>query len=281
MASLWHSPAEEYLVMCQDGDVGALDETVLVYYDTDNSSIEQVTVDGESTSYNEYEGTYSYRVSSSDDNVDYTLEVSVANAATTYTVTIWWGAADVTVTVDSSGEITAVTYQGMDADASSDNYVWTVTSGSTLYTLTIASDYSSYTCEESGSTVSGLLNDATSSGASTTLTAPSGVSQIEITITYYSNASSSDTVCIYLGSWAWQVNFGANSISNGATSTLTITESGTSCDDSSWIYDQTNSSSGTELTLSDIVDDYSGEFTLYLWSSNSATLGYTVTYTTE
>ena len=205
----------------------------------------------------------------------------MASGKASYTLTIYWSADDVSVTVDSSGTITAVTYQGMEADASDDNYVWTVTSGETLYTLTIADDYSSYTFEESGSTVSGSLNDATSSGASTTLTAPSGVSKITIKWTYDSQASSSDTTAIYLGSWAWQVNFGANSISSGATSTLTITESGTSCDSDSWIDDQTNSSSGTDLTLSDIVDDYSGEFTLYLWSSNSTTLHYTVTYTTE
>ena len=261
---------------------GILDETVLVYYDTDNSSVEKVTVDGESTSYNESEGTYSYSVHSDDGSVEYALDVSVASGKASYTTTIHWGADDVSVTVDSSGEITAVTYQGGEATASEDsNYVWTVTSGETLYTLTIADGFSSYTFEESGSVVSGSLNDSNSSGASTTLTAPSGVSKITIKWTYDDQASSSDTTAIYLGSWAWQVNFGANSISSGATSTLTITESGTSCDDSSWIYDQTNSSSGTTLTLSDIVDTYSGEFTLYLWSSNSTTLHYTVTYTTE
>ena len=265
---------------------GALDETVKVYYDTDTSSIEKVTM-GEETLAENTDGTGSYSVYSDDGSVQYTLDVSVASGKASYTTTIMINAnggvfSQVFITVDSSGEITAVTVSGgEEADATSDNYVWTVTSGETLYTLTIADGFSSYTCEESGSVVSGSLNDSNSSGASTTLTAPSGVSKITIKWTYDDQASSSDTTAIYLGDWAWQVNFGANSISSGATSTLTITESGTSCDSDSWIYDKTNSSSSTTLTLSDIVDDYSGEFTLYLWSSNSTTLQYTVTYTTE
>ena len=267
---------------------GALDETVKVYYDTDNSSIEKVTM-GEDTLAENTDGTYWYSVHSDDGSVQYTLDVSVASGKASYTTTITINDdnddvfSQVHITVDSSGEITAVTVNGgEEADATSDNYVWTVvTLDNTLYTLTIASDYSSYTCEESGSTVSGSLYGSISSGTSTTLTAPSGVSKITIKWTYDSLASSSDTTAIYLGDWAWQVNFGANSISSGATSTLTITSDGTSCDSDSWIYDQTSSSSGTTLTLSDIVDDYSGEFTLYLWSSNSTTLHYTVTYTTE
>ena len=131
-------------------------------------------------------------------------------------------------------------------------------------------------------TVSGTLTTSGSGSsyeASVALTAPSGVTQIDITVTYGSNASSSDTVCIYLGSWAWQVNFGANSVSEGETATLMITDSGTSCD--GWLYDQTNSSSTTSLVLSDITSTYSGVFTLYIWSSTSQTLSYEVTYTYE
>ena len=130
-------------------------------------------------------------------------------------------------------------------------------------------------------TVSGTLTASTSSGSgyegSVSLTAPDDVTQIDITVTYGSSASSSDTVCIYLGSWAWQVNFGANSVSEGGTATLTITGSGTSCD--GWLYDITNSTSSTTLTLSDITSTYSGAFTLYIWSSTSQTLSYKVTYT--